>query len=147
MLVKELYQDSLEYEESSLAHYIHHLLAEGKLSLTDDVSKVDLNQADYQKVKESIQNNLLGINPVHIFSLKKNADDFVFIFAHSPEEAVTFYTNKFGYRPINCHEYSLEFEMVRGKVSVTFREMRKEFSSFPAVAGYYRKMEAKASLV
>jgi hypothetical protein len=147
MLVKDLYQDCLEYEESSLAHYIHHLLAQGKLSLMNDVSKIDLNQADHQKVKESIQDNLLGIEPVHIFSLKKNANHFVFIFAHSPKEAVAFFKTTFGFKPLNCHEYSLEFEMMRGKVSVTFREMRKEFSSFPAVVGYYRKREARSSLI
>ncbi|WP_456276520.1 hypothetical protein [Bacillus sp. AK128] len=147
MMVQELYQASLEYEESAIAHYIYHLLAVGKLSLTDDASKVDLNQADHQIVKELIQQNLLGIKPINIYSMKKNSDVFVFIFAHSPAEAYEFYMKTFGANPLNCHEYSLELKMVRGKRGVTFREMRKEFSSFPAVVGYYRKVAAQASMV
>jgi hypothetical protein len=37
MMVKDLYQDCLQYEESTLAHYIYHLLAEGKVFLTDEL--------------------------------------------------------------------------------------------------------------
>ena len=60
MIVKDLYLDCFRYEESSLAHYIHHLLAEQKISLDDNISKIDLDQADHQKVAELIQNNVLG---------------------------------------------------------------------------------------
>ena len=81
MFVKDVYQDCLRYEESSLAHYIHHLLAEKKISLDDDISKIDLNQADHQKVAEMIQNNVLGFHKIGIYSLKMNQKDFVFIFA------------------------------------------------------------------
>jgi hypothetical protein len=140
MMVKDYYHECLQYEESILAHYIYHLLADGKLSLTDDLSKLDLNKADHEKVAELIQKNVLGIHRINIYSLKRNPHDFVFIFAHSPEEAVQFYAKTFGHRPLNCHEYPLEFEMMRGNEVVTFREMRKEFSSFPVVVGQYRRV-------
>nr|WP_263327113.1 hypothetical protein [Neobacillus sp. Marseille-Q6967] len=77
MNVKELYLDSLRFEESSLAHYIHHLLAEQKISLDDNISKLDLDQADHQKVAEMIQNNVLGFHKIGIYSLKMNQKDFV----------------------------------------------------------------------
>jgi hypothetical protein len=83
MLVKEAYFDSLRFQESALAHYIHHLLGEMKISLDDDMSKIDLQQADHQKVRELIQNNVLGIHKVGIYSLKMNQKDFIFIFAAS----------------------------------------------------------------
>lgn len=140
MFVKDLYLDSLRYEESSLAHYIYHLLAEKKISLDDDVSKLDFVQADHQKVRELIQKNVLGIHKVGVYSLKMNQMDFVFIFAENKQEAIQFYTKTFHQTPLNCHVYSLDFEFTRGNGVVSFRDMRKEFESFPAIAGYFKRM-------
>ncbi|MBM6616975.1 hypothetical protein [Bacillus suaedaesalsae] len=141
MLVKDYYLDCLQYEEATLAHYIHHLLAESKLSLTDDVSKIDLNLADHEKVAELIQKNVLGVHRVNIYSLKINPQQFFFIFAQSPEEAIQFFADNFGQKPLNCVEYPLEFEILRGNEVVTFREMRREFSSFPALVGEYTRIK------
>jgi hypothetical protein len=77
MLVKDVYLDSFYYEESTLAHFIHHLLAEKKISLDDDMSKLDFDQADQQKVAEMIQNNVLGFHKICIYSLKMNQKDFI----------------------------------------------------------------------
>ena len=139
MIVKDLYMDCFRYEESALAHYIHHLLAEKKISLEDEMSKIDLELADHQKVKELIQNNVLGFHKVGIYSLKMNQKEFVFIFAASDREAIQFYTETFHQSPLNCHEYSLDFELSRGKGGISFREMRKEFDSFPAIAWYFER--------
>ncbi len=139
MLVKNAYLDSLRFEESALAHYIHHLLAEKKISLDDDMSKIDLEQADHQKVREMIQNNVLGIHKIRVYSLKMNQKNFVFIYAACQQEAIQFYTKTFHQTPLNCHEYSLDFQFTRGKEVVSFRDMRKEFERFPAIAGYYDK--------
>jgi hypothetical protein len=123
-----------------LAHYIHHLLEEGNILLDDNISKIDFDQADHQKVAELIENNGLGFHKVGIYSLKMNQNDFVFIFADSQQEAIQFYTGTFHHAPLNCHEYSLDFELVRGNGVISFREMRKEFMSFPAIAGYYKRV-------
>jgi hypothetical protein len=139
VIVKDLYLDSIRYEESSLAHYIHHLLEEGRISLDDNISKIDFDQADHQKVAELIENNVLGFHKIGIYSLKMNQNDFVFIFAESEQKAIQFYTETFHHAPLNCHEYSLDFELVRGNGVISFREMRKEFISFPAIAGYFRR--------
>ncbi|GHH99817.1 hypothetical protein [Neobacillus kokaensis] len=139
MLVKELYLDSIHFEESSLAHYIYYLLAEKKVSLDDNVSKLDFDQADHQKVTEMIQNNVLGFHKVDIYSLKRNRGNFVFIFAGSKQEAVQFYTETFLQPPLNCHEYSLDYQLMRGKEVISFRDMRREYENFPAVAGYFTK--------
>jgi hypothetical protein len=139
MLVKEAYLDSLLYEESALAHYIHHLLAEKKISLDDDMSKIDLEQADHQRVREMIENNVLGIHKIRVYSLKMYQKEFVFIYAGSEHEAIQFYTNTFYQSPLNCHEYTLDFQLARGNEVISFRDMRKEFESFPAIAGYFKK--------
>ncbi|MBZ5753650.1 hypothetical protein [Metabacillus rhizolycopersici] len=111
MIVKDLYLDSIRFEESSLAHYIHHLLEEGKNSLDDNISKIDFDQADHQKVEELIENNVLGFHKVGIYSLKMNQSNFVFIFAESGQKAIQFYLETFHQAPLNCHEYSLDFEL------------------------------------
>ena len=136
MIVKEIYMDCLRYEESTLANYIHHLLAEKKISLEDDFSIKDLEKADHQKVKELIQNNVLGFHKVGIYSLKIVHKEFVFIFAANDREAIQFYTNTFHQNPLNCHEYSLDYQLDRGNGVISFRDMRKEFESFPAIAGF-----------
>jgi hypothetical protein len=139
MLVKNMYQDCLYYEETSLAYYLYHLLTEKKISLGDDVSIIDLNQADHQKVSVMIQNNILGIQKIGIFSLKMNNKAFVFIFASSQKEAIQFYNLSFHKTPLNCHEYPLEFELTRKSGVISFRAMKKEFRRFPAIAGYFMK--------
>ncbi|MEH7440293.1 hypothetical protein V7182_22860 [Neobacillus drentensis] len=138
MLVKDLYLDCIRYEESSLAHYIHHLLAEKKISIDDHFSQEDLEQADHQKVAEMIQKNVLGFHKIRIYSLKMNQKEFVFIFAISEQEAIQFYNQTFKQAPLNCHEYPLDFQLTRGNDVVSFREMRKEFASFPAIAGDFK---------
>jgi hypothetical protein len=139
MLVKDAYFDSLRFQESALAHYIHHLLGEMKISLDDDMSKIDFQQADHQKVREMIQNNVLGIHKYRVYSLKMNQKDFVFIYAASEREAIQFYTKSFHQTPLNCHEYSLDFQLTRGNDVISFRDMKKEFEYLPAIAGYFNK--------
>jgi hypothetical protein len=139
MLVKDAYFDSLRFQESALAHYIHHLLGEMKISLDDDMSKIDFQQADHQKVREMIQNNVLGIHKYRVYSLKMNQKDFVFIYAASEQEAIQFYTKTFHQTPLNCHEYSLDFQLARGNDVISFRDIRKEYEDLPAIAGYFNK--------
>lgn len=126
------------HEESTLAHYIHHLLAEKKITLDDDMGEIDLNQADHHKVAEMVRLNLLGFYKVRIYSLKMDEENFAFIFAGSKEKAIQFYTMTFNKIPMNCHEYPLDFQLARGNEVVTFRDLRKEFQEFPAIVGYFK---------
>ena len=137
MIVKELYLNSIRLEESSLAHYIYHLLEEKKISLDDNISKIDFEQANHRKVADMIEKNVLGFHKIAIYSLKMNENEFVFIFAESKQKAIEFYTKTFHHLPLNCHEYPLDFKLSRGNSVISFREMRKEFESFPVLAGYF----------
>lgn len=139
MNIKELYYECLLYEEKFLAHYIHYFLQEGILQLEDDITKLDLEKADHKTVSELIMQNVLCIYKIRIYSLKMNQNEFVFIFAKSREEAVQFYHDLFKRKPLNCHEYPLDFELEKGMGVVTFREMRKEYDKFPVIAGYYER--------
>jgi hypothetical protein len=139
MLVRDVYLDSLRYEETSLAHCIHHLLEEKKISLDDDISQIDFNQVNPQIVAEMIGNNVLGFQKLNIFSLKRSKNEFVFIFAARQEDAIQLYTETYHQLPLNCIEFLLDFQLIRGNEIISFRDMRKEFVSFPAVVGCYRK--------
>ncbi|MEH7490692.1 hypothetical protein [Neobacillus niacini] len=139
MLVREVYEDCFHFNESTLAHCIYHLIEEEKITLDDDMAKVDFKQVDNQKVSTMIQNNLLGINKFGIFSLKMNQKEFVFIFANSKQEAIQFYHDTFYTYPLNCHEYTLDYQLARGNKVISFREMRKDFENIPAIAGFFEK--------
>jgi hypothetical protein len=137
--VRELYEESIRYEEKTLAHYILHLLQERKVSLDDDADKIDFLQADHEKVAQMIVQNQLGFSDIKVFSLKYDDKLFAFVFAASQEEAIEFFQKKFKRNPKNCHEYPLDFPMSRGNEFLTFRDMRKEHSKFPALAGFYER--------
>jgi hypothetical protein len=137
--VRELYEESIRYEEKTLAHYILHLLQEGQVSLDDDADKIDFLQADHEKVAQMIVQNQLGFSDIKVFSLKYDDKLFAFVFAASQEEAIEFFQKKFKRNPKNCHEYPLDFPMSRGNEFLTFRDMRKEYSHFPALAGFYER--------
>ena len=141
MIVKDLYMDCFRYEEATLAHYIHHLLAEKKISPDDDISKIYIEQADHQKVAEMIKSNVLAFHKINIYSLKMNKKDFVFIFAASEQEAIQFYIKGFHQKPLNCYVHSLDFQLDRDNAVISFRDMRPEFTSFPAIAGYFNREE------
>ncbi|WP_235846604.1 hypothetical protein [Neobacillus drentensis] len=76
---------------------------------------------------------------VGIYSLKMTKKDFVFIYAAGKNEAIQFYLKTFNQSPLNCHEYSLDYQLSRGYSAISFREMRKEFEIIPAIAGYFRR--------
>jgi hypothetical protein len=139
MTIKDYYLDALYSEDTALAHYFHYLVAEQKVSLDDDVSILDTIQVDVGQVRELIQKNVLGIHKICIYSLKMDEKNFIFIFATSREEAITFYTKTFHRTPLNCHNYPLDFLMTRGNRCISFRDMRKDFESFPAIAGFFEK--------
>lgn len=139
MLVNDLYLESIQLAESSLAHCIYHLLAEKKISLEDDVSQINFQLVDNHKVKELVQKNVLGMTKVCVFSLKMSKKDFVFVYAASKKEAIQFYLKTFNQYPLNCHEYSLDYQLSRGYSAISFVEMSKEFEIIPAIAKYFNR--------
>ncbi|RTR33940.1 hypothetical protein EKG37_06925 [Robertmurraya yapensis] len=137
MKVRTLYLDSIHYEEPMLAYYILHLLENKRITLDDDISKLDWEKSNHEQLAAMIKENKLGFHPIKIFSLKMDQNNFVFIFAASPEEATQFYIQTFRKLPLNCVQQLLEYELVRGNETLTFRDMKKEYVKFPAVAGCY----------
>lgn len=115
MTVNELYEYSIAYEVSTLAHYIFHLFQEKKISSQDDITKIDFEQADHEKVEAMIKNNELGIYKLRIYGLKINKQDYVYIFARNSNEAIQLFIETYRQLPGYCQETLLDTEFVRGK--------------------------------
>lgn len=135
--VREQYQYYIEHDHSYMAHLLHHLMKEGHISQEEDCKKTDYSKADEVKVNEMVEENYLYFNPIKVFSLKVDDYLFAFVFAKNAEEAMEFTKSKLKENPRNCHEYLLDIEMERGERALTFRDMKKEYDSFPALAGYF----------
>lgn len=135
--VREQYQHYIEYDHSYMAHMLHLLLKEGHVGFNDDCETIDYSKVDETKVNELVKQNYLCFNPIKVYSLKVDDYLFAFVFAKNEEEAITFTKTELKEQPRNCHEYQLDIEMERGERVITFRDMKKEHDSFPALAGYF----------
>lgn len=139
MLIQDLYEDSIKYEESLLAHYILFLLQEGEITLQSDIQELKKVNINYQRFLDFYKKNPLGFRLVKVFSLKHSDKNFIFVFAHNQDEAIRFFRKKYRSSPLNCYEYSLDTQMNVGNRFLSFREMRKEVKEFPTVIGFYQK--------
>lgn len=137
--ILEMYEASIQYECTFTAHYIFHLLREGLVMLDDDISKIDQITVDKSIIDELTEQNYLGFNQVKVFALKLDDYLFAFIFAKDRQEAIDFCQKQLRKKPRNCNEYPFYFSMSRGKEFLTFQDMKKEHSSFPAVIGFYER--------
>lgn len=139
MTIKQLYEDAIKYEESFLAHYIFYLIRKGKIALNDDVSVLEHHNDYSDEFLQMWQKNQLGFCQIKVYSLKQNDKKFVFIFAENKKEAILHYRLTYSKNPLNCHELSLDNQMVIGHRVMTFRRLKKEFKSFPVVVGEYER--------
>ena len=137
--VKELFDECIQNDYSFMAHSLYYLLREGLVSPDDPHNVLDDVEVDMDLVGEWTEQNYLGISVEKVYSLKIAADEFVFVFAKDPQQAVSFIRNKWKIQPRNCQEYSLDFTIMRGKEFVSFRDMKKDFLSFPAIIGVYQR--------
>lgn len=137
--IKKLYEKALKYEHSSLAHYIAHLIREGKISLDDDEAALDLTQADHSIVRASIERNDLCFSLIKVFSLKHSDMKFAFIYARNQQEAIDYFKKIFKSVPKNCHEYPMDFVIEKGNRFVSFRDLKRECAQFPTFIGYYER--------
>ena len=137
--VQEFFETCIEYEYTGLAHCLLYMLREGRAKPDDRVDQLDFESVDKEKIDQMERKNLLGFNLIKVFSLKIDKDLFVFVFAKTKEEAIEFVRKKLRKKPLNCHEYWLGHELQRGNEVISFRDMRKEHTSFPAIAGFFKR--------
>ena len=137
--VKELFDESIQNDYSFIAHSLYYLLLEGLVSPDDPHTVLNDVEVDVDLVGEWTKQNYLCISVEKVYSLKIADDEFVFLFAKDPQQAVSFIRNKWKIQPRNCQEYSLDFTIMRGKEFVSFRDMKKDFLSFPAIIGLYKR--------
>lgn len=137
--VKELYQTSIEREYSYTAHCLHYLLSNRLVKLDDDAERIDYSLIDMDKVREMEDKNYLCFKPIKVYALKISGYMWAFVFAENENDAIEFTKNELKEHPKKCVEYSLDLEMERGNRILSFREMKKDHATFPALVGYYEK--------
>lgn len=139
--IRELFEEAVQNDYSYTAHSLYYLLREGLVSPNDSHTVLDYVQVDTHLVGEWTVQNYLCISVEKVYALKLTDDEFVFVFAKNPKQAVDFIQKSWKLVPRNCHEYPLDCSIIRGNEFVSFRELKKDYLSFPAVIGVYRKEE------
>jgi len=139
--IKELFEMAVQNNYSFTAHSLYYLLREGLVSPNDDHTVLHHIQVDTELVGEWTDQNYLCISVEKVYSLKISSNEFVFVYAKNPNQAACFVKHSLNVIPRNCHEYSLDFSIVRGNEFVSFRELKKNLYSSPALIGIYQKDE------
>lgn len=137
--IKKLFEEAVKYEYTGLAHYILCILQEGIAKQEEDFSIVNHTLVDKAKVNKMVAENVLGFQMMKVFALKYDEKFFYFVYAKDAAEAKEFFRNKFHVNPKNCHEYDMDFEISSGNRFISFRELKKEFNSFPNLIGYFER--------
>lgn len=122
-----------------MAHCLHYLLKENLIKLNDDFETVDFGQVDQEEVQEMVERNHLCFKIIKVFSLKVREYTWAFVFAATEEEAIAYTKNELKHQPKNCIEYHMDIDMEKDDWVLSFRDMKNEYSSFPALAGYFEK--------
>jgi len=139
--IRELFDECTHNNYSYTAHALYFLLSEGLVSADDPHTILDHVEVDEERVSEWTKQNYLCIHMEKVYSLKISDAEFVFVYAKNTVEAVAFIQKKWTINLRNCHEYPLDFTIMRGKECISFREMKKDFQSIPAIIGTYQKEE------
>ncbi|KAA9022025.1 hypothetical protein [Niallia endozanthoxylica] len=137
--IRELFEEAVQNDYSYTAHSLYYLLREGLVSPNDSQTILNHVQVDTHLVGEWTQQNYLCISVEKVYALKLTDDEFVFVFAKNPKQAVDFIQKSWKVSPRNCCEYSLDFSIMRGIEFVSFREIKKDYLTFPAVIGVYKR--------
>lgn len=140
--VKTLFDEAIRYEMKSLVYCILYALKNKNIRLDDSEEKffnTRFADTDNEQIARLIESNPLRLDIIKIYSLKMDKRKFAMIYARSREEAIQYYQELFHKKPLNCHEILLDHEILLGKKSVSFREMRKQFNTFPAYAGFIER--------
>ena len=139
--IKELFDECIQNDYSYTAHSLYYLLLEGLVSPDSPHTILDTVEIDVDLVGEWTKKNYLRIQIEKVYSLKISDDEFVFVFAKDTQMATDYIKKNWKIQPRNCYEYSLDYTIIRGKECISFRDMKKDFLSFPAVIGFYEREE------
>lgn len=140
--VKNLLDDAMKYEMKGLVYCILYALRKKYIQPNDPEEKffnTRFADTDNEQIARLIESNPLRLDIIKIYSLKMDKRKFAMIYARSREEAIERYKKIFNRTPLNCHEFLLDYEIMQGNKPISYREMRKQFNSFPAYAGYMER--------
>src|SRR5690606_25195582 len=112
-------------------------------NLTDPDERLDWSQLDANEVWAARDGNELGMNPVKLYSSPLGGNRHAIIMAETPQEASTAFTQAFKAQPRVIHHLPHGMDVTTYEKDLTdaqtWREIRNEMNTFPAVAGIYHK--------
>ena len=139
--IKELFDECIQNDYSYTAHILYYLLLEGLVLPDSPHTILDHVEFDVDLVCEWTKQNDLRIQIEKVYSLKISDDKFVFVYAKDAQTATAYIKNNWKIQPLNCHEYLLDNTIMSGKEFISFRDLKKDFLSFPALIGFYEREE------
>lgn len=145
MTIGERFQEALQYEEPLTAHAITLGIRKGLWNLTDPDDRLDWSQLDADEVWAARDSNELGMNPVKLYSSPLGGNQHAIIMAETVQEASSAFSQAFKSKPRVIHHLPHGMDVTTYEKDLTdaqtWREIRNELNTFPAVAGIYHKGE------
>lgn len=142
MIIKELYENSIQHEAIYLAYYLYSLQQQRKTSLKNDISPLNTIVANEEEIAKLIEDPL-RIYKMRVFSLDNSESETYFIFANNEQEALQLYYNTYIDTSKNCEDELYELEQIRIKKVIMMQELKKERSRFPVLVGWCKRAEEK----
>ena len=136
--IKELYVECIQNPYPYLAYSLYYLLCEGLVFPDDPHTSFDSQLVDREKVDELFKQDFLCLSEIKVYCFKSSREEYAFLFATNSLEARELLIHTYNIQPLSCQESYLDFSILREDKLVTFREMKKDFSSFPALIGFFQ---------
>lgn len=135
MTVKEMLYESVNLNQSLLAHAIFLAVQEGKVDMEQPAASLNFSELDLARVKKMSEDNLLAMNKVTLYACPLKPGYFAFILAHNEQEVRKEFVKVYGRQPSKVLE--MESQMNRtmyfsdsGKY-MDFWEIKNQVKSFP----------------
>lgn len=135
LTVKESFDHAVREGLSLYAHTLFYALHKGKVTSANNVSDVDLTDAEMLEVVAMKEKNMLGINPINLYAIKLDKCYFAIYLARNANDAQQFHAKRFGKIGV-AHNMSdkiyTEIWDERKKRNVSFIEIREKTKELPA---------------
>jgi len=146
--VMELMQDAIQYEEALLAHAIMLGIRHGKWKPGDSSDDMDFSLIDSRELQRAKEDDLLGMKDgIKLYSSPLGGGRFAIIFAKNEGDARAVMAREVGKNPkrIDWLPYGMDvYTTTEGlKDGKTWRRMKEQTITFPALAGIYQKEQTQ----
>lgn len=140
MNVMELMQESIRYDETFLAYAIFWGIQKNVFRGNHDCNSIDFNLVNVSETKEMMNQNILGIEMIRLYSMKMEDGRFAIVLAKQETDAKGKFLSEYGKLPrrvIDISEKmdtSFYFEKIGHR---SIREIKESILEFPYLVMVY----------